>query len=108
MRRALVFTAFAGLAYLHWQGVPYGWMHDLTPTCHWKAQKWPRTAGLESWGIGPAEQAAQWRCERSRGAHDPEPIPTLKVLLRTFPTEAELTAWNGEPDANRRALPARQ
>lgn len=80
-------------------GLPFGWTHDLGPSCIWKRAPWAARTFAGSLGSGRADRARVARCLAARGGNDPEgEIPTVKVLLARWPSAAEVAAWRN-PDA---------
>lgn len=74
--------------------VPFQWTHTLGTTCSWRTR--PALALLGRGSPDTAAASAEWRCWARRGSRDPDALPAVKVILRKFPTPAELAAMNGE------------
>lgn len=73
--------------------VPYEWTHTLSRTCFWSQRPHTRFLGRAS----PDTEAAarEERCWQGRGSHGANMTPSIKVLLRRWPSSAEMAAWNG-------------
>jgi len=85
----------AGLALLASLGrFPYQWGHSLSVGCQWSERDY-----LGAVGPGEPDAAArrsEFACWERHGLKAPD-WQSIKVLLPQWPSEAELTAWNGEP-----------
>lgn len=74
-------------------GLPFRWTHDLDPGCRWKARPWSPEA---SWPMTARDRAAERRCWAARGAHSPDPQGSVNLLLRRWPSAAQLAAFDAE------------
>lgn len=92
--RSLIIPTAAALLLAASARVPYQWTHALSEGCSWHRR--PAVAILGRGSPDSAAHAAEWRCLVRRGARDPDALPTIQVLLRKFPSPAELAAMNGE------------
>lgn len=86
--------------------LPYQWTHTLSATCYWSPKPWMRHLGSAT-ATGPA-WAMEDRCWAARGAHDPDALPDIKVLLKKWPSQAQLDAWKGDRHENKNPFPAIQ
>jgi hypothetical protein len=85
-----------GLIALGWTtvGLPHSWTHDLAPSCAWERRQWASRTLAASWVPSAAERASAGRCWAGRGGNDPTgETPTVEVLLRKFPSPAQIAAW---------------
>lgn len=76
--------------------VPYGWTHRLTEHCIWRER-----SPLAAFGRGTPDDTsrhAEARCWASRGAHDPNRLPVLNEVVKTWPDAVQLAAWNRRDD----------
>lgn len=89
----LALLAAAGLFLAAAAHTPYRWTHSLPEGCYWRQRA--------SWAVlGPSEpdtaaQAAQLACWKRRGLASPS--PAVRIVLPSWPSEADLTAWRDEP-----------
>ncbi len=72
---------------------PYTAGHRLTTACQWHAR--PLLGFLGPLEPDTAAQAAEFRCWQRHGLASPSPF--VRVIVRKFPTQAELTAWRNDP-----------
>jgi hypothetical protein len=78
---------------------PTAWAYRLTEGCAWAPRRWSYALGEPlAPRLDRQAEAAQLACWYGRGMASP--IPLVKIVLRTWPTEAELAAWNPRQRAN--------
>lgn len=96
-RRQLIgLSPFAALAVLLLAkpAEPYVWGHGLSEACQWSELPSASLLGDDDPDASAAHALA--RCWARHGAHAPGPIPAINLLLTSWPSAAQLAAWNGD------------
>lgn len=96
-------AAIANILPVATEGLPLTWTHQLNAQCSWDRRPW--------FTVLPTKARAHLRvrvgnlpnevrdevvaCYVRRGLTNPE--PSVNVIMRKWPSDAEFTAWRAEP-----------
>lgn len=73
---------------------PYAWGHRLTGGCEWVQGPSAAVLGADEPDAGAQRQ--EFRCWGQHGAKAPGPIPSINLIVRRFPSPAEVAELNGD------------